>query len=103
MIETCAGEDSKIVVFDNLMQSRNLPVPSSPKTLIIVDPCVRDFVGHHLEYNEAIVRAAEQAGLRAVTLGHRDMPADVQRRINGGGCFSHDIWKRFPALARISP
>jgi len=71
--------------------------------LIIVDPCVRDFVGHHLEYNEAIVRAAEEAGLSATTLGHSEMPDEIQRRIHGVRCFSHDIWKRYPALARISP
>ncbi len=88
---------------DTLLQSQQSPLSCLPKTVIIVDPCVRDFVGHHLEYNEAIVQAAKQAGLTVATLGHRDMPAEVQSRINGVRCFSHDIWKRFPALAQKSP
>ena len=86
-----------------MSHSHHYPTSDAPKIVIIVDPCVRDFVGHHLEYNEAIVQAAAKVGLKVATLGHRDMPAEVQTRVNGVGCFSHDIWKRFPALATKSP
>jgi glycosyltransferase involved in cell wall biosynthesis/tetratricopeptide (TPR) repeat protein len=93
----------EIVEIEIVRQFHRSQTTFSFETLIIVDPCVRNFVGHHLEYDEAIVQAAARAGLTAVTLGHRDMLAEVQKRIRGVRCFSHDIWKRFPALARKSP
>jgi len=75
---------------------------SSPVTrpaFIIVDPSLRDFVGHHHAYDSTVAHAAGLAGFRAVVLGHRDAIPAVAEGLELVRCFRRDIWGRHPWAA----
>jgi glycosyltransferase involved in cell wall biosynthesis len=65
----------------------------------IVDPSLRDFVGHHFAYDLSVARAAGAAGFEAVALGHHAVIPEVARALRVVPCFRRDIWGRHP-LAR---
>src|SRR5258708_27921766 len=66
--------------------------PADRPVFCIVDPSLRDFVGHHFAYDDAVAKAALAAGFRAVILAHNAVSTEI-----GGGasvvrCFRRDIW-----------
>ena len=63
---------------------------------IIVDPSLRDFVGHHHAYDSAVAGAAGQAGFRPVVLGHHAAIPAVAEGLELMPCFRRDIWGRHP-------
>ncbi len=58
----------------------------------IVDPSVRDFIGHHLEYDASTARAAKALGYEAVCLGHAEADLAVAEQLPLRRTFRHDIW-----------
>ncbi|MBX9698675.1 MAG: glycosyltransferase, partial [Acetobacteraceae bacterium] len=62
----------------------------------IVDPSLRDFVGHHFAYDVSVAEAAEAAGFRAVALGPRDARPEVTARLPVTPVFRRDIWGKHP-------
>lgn len=71
----------------------------TPPAFIIVDPSLRDFVGHHHAYDSAVATAAGQAGFAPVVLGHHAAIPAVAEGLRLVPCFRRDIWGRHP-LAR---
>lgn len=61
----------------------------------ILDPNLRDFLGHHASYDHAVAQAATRAGYSAVVLGHQDM-AETNSALVGEArlvpAFAEDIW-----------
>src|SRR5882762_8623721 len=71
----------------------------APDRLIIVDPSLRDHIGHHAEYDRAVARAARNEGIAATVLAHRDVTADVAADVPVAPIFSNDMWGNVPAKA----
>jgi len=71
-----------------------------PDQLIVVDPSLRDYIGHHAQYDQTVLRAARQAAVDAAVLAHRESLRFV--RIEGAvdPVFSQDIWSRRRVGAR---
>ncbi|MBV1796103.1 glycosyltransferase [Siccirubricoccus sp. G192] len=67
----------------------------------IVDPSLKDFVGHHFAYDQAVAEAAEAAGFRARVLAHQAVTEAVAGAIPVRRCFRRDIWGRHPLAARL--
>lgn len=63
---------------------------------IIVDPSLRDFVGHHHAYDSAVAAAAAAAGFETVVLGHQAAIPAVAEGLRLVPCFRRDIWGRHP-------
>src|SRR6267378_3120988 len=53
----------------------------SPDHLIIVDPSLKDHIGHHAEYDRAVAQAARTGGIAVTVLAHRRVVRDVAARI----------------------
>jgi hypothetical protein len=53
------------------------PMASGPPRLLIVDQHLRNFEGHHYEYDLAVVRAARQLGLDVTLAAHNDFTDSV--------------------------
>jgi glycosyltransferase involved in cell wall biosynthesis len=68
----------------------------------IVDPSLRDFVGHHFSYDNALAAGAADAGFRPVILAHKAVSATISGRVHLRPCFHRDIWAASP-LARYLP
>ncbi len=64
----------------------------TPPLFCIADQSLRDFVGHHFSYDQAVAEAARAAGFTPLVLGHRDLPADVACQADAVPAFRDDIW-----------
>ncbi|MGA0608391.1 glycosyltransferase [Phenylobacterium sp. VNQ135] len=62
------------------------------KRLWIVDPSLKDFVGHHFEYDAATLEGAAARGYVGVCLGHRSASDLIAAQLAVRPTFSHDIW-----------
>jgi glycosyltransferase involved in cell wall biosynthesis len=69
------------------------PASNAP-VFCVVDPNLRDFVGHHFAYDHAVALAASAAGFTPLLLGHQGMPAEIAREAGARGAFRDDIWAR---------
>jgi glycosyltransferase involved in cell wall biosynthesis len=58
----------------------------------LVDPSLKDFIGHHYEYDRAVVEGAEDGGYEVVCLAHRDVIPDVVAQLPLRPAFMCDIW-----------
>lgn len=67
----------------------------------IVDPSLKDFIGHHFAYDEAVARGAIAAGYRAVTLAHHDVTDAIADSIEIHRCFRRDMWGGHPLAAYV--
>ena len=68
----------------------------SPDHLIIVDPSLKDHIGHHAEYDRAVAQAARTGGIAVTVLAHRRVVRDVAARIPVMPVFSNDMWGNAP-------
>ena len=59
--------------------------------LIMVDPGLKDQIGHHLPYATSMRDAAEQMGFDFRVLLHRDAPKSLCDDVNGVPCFQFGI------------
>ncbi len=103
------------------MDSASTPISSAPTHVFlddaakplycIVDPSLRDFVGHHYAYDAAVAHGASTAGFRPVTLAHREVAPAIAGSIAVVPCFRRDMWsgphrgsylpRRFRAVGEI--
>jgi len=66
---------------------------ASPRPLFcIIDPNLKDFVGHHYEYDQATADGALAAGYAPVVLSHRHVIAEIRSRLSVRPAFRSDIW-----------
>lgn len=71
------------------------------KVLCVVDPNLRDRLGHHFEYDYSLLEPVLRRGYEFLVLGHRQVEKAIASAMPVEGVFPHDIWERFPGLARI--
>ncbi len=69
--------------------------------LCIVDPSLKDFVGHHFEYDAAVASGGRDAGYEVVCLAHRDVQKAVSDALPVRPTFTYDIWEARPAHAEL--
>jgi SAM-dependent methyltransferase/glycosyltransferase involved in cell wall biosynthesis len=69
---------------------------SVTRTLIILDPNLKNLLGHYFEYDRSVADAAIRKGLDCVILAHRDaaLPPSVPCMV--APVYSADIWKTLP-------
>lgn len=60
--------------------------------LWIVDPSLKDFVGHHFEYDAATREGAAELGYETICLAHREASAEICEQLTAQPTFSYDIW-----------
>ena len=73
------------------------------RSLIVVDPSLKDFVGHHYEYDRAICAGAKAAGLQPVVLGHAQAIPEIAQALPFRATFSRDMWQLYPGEAGLTP
>lgn len=78
----------------------DLRIMRSP-SFIIVDPSLKDFIGHHFAYDNSVAEAAVAAGYKPVVLGHCDVAPEVSGVLDITPAFRRDIWGRHPHIARF--
>lgn len=78
-------------------------VGTLPVSVGIIDPCLKDFVGHHFEYDRAVLQGLGRRGVRAVVLGHREMEPAVRSEPSVRPVFQRDIWCNFERLKKFKP
>jgi glycosyltransferase involved in cell wall biosynthesis len=74
----------------------------SAPVFCIVDPSLRDFVGHYFAYDASIIRAAQSMGYRAMVLGPRDADAAITAAVPLVAAFRRGIWERHPWTRHLS-
>jgi glycosyltransferase involved in cell wall biosynthesis len=67
----------------------------------IVDPCLKDMEGHHFEYDRSVAEAARRRGYEVLVLGHRQVEAAIDVRLDVRKTFRRDIWESFTSLALL--
>lgn len=58
----------------------------------LVDPSLSDFIGHHYEYDRAVVQGAEKAGFEVVCLANREVTDEIAELLPVSKTFLCDIW-----------
>ena len=61
------------------------------RAFVIVDPSLRDFVGHHHAYDSAVAAAAADAGFAPVVLAHHAAILAVAGGLRLVACFRREI------------
>jgi len=65
------------------------------RRVIIIDPSLRDNIGHHIEYDRAISRAASARDLETVVLAHKEVGKSVDDFPSALPVYSSDMWRIF--------
>ncbi len=66
--------------------------PVAPQRLIVVDPSLTDFRGHHAQYDISVLEACSAEKIDASVLGHRSVSNSIDKRISVIRTFSEDMW-----------
>ncbi len=85
-----APEILRLVAKTGSLPVRKARLKKRPK-LIMVDPGLRDDIGHYLPYAVSLKKAAEEFGLEFTTLVHRDATAEVCAAVQGIPCFRYGV------------
>jgi len=64
----------------------------------LVDPSLKDFIGHHYEYDRAVIEGAEADGYEVVTLAHKQVISEIASRLKLRPAFACDIWAVPPGV-----
>lgn len=70
----------------------------SAARFFVVDPSLRDFVGHHFEYDAATLAGAQAFGFESHCLAHRAATAAISAELKLKSVFSYDIWAAPPGV-----
>lgn len=66
--------------------------PNKKPVFCLVDPSLSDFIGHHYEYDRAVVEGAETAGFDVVCLANQAVTDEIVERLPVRKTFLCDIW-----------
>ncbi len=67
--------------------------PDEPTRLFhIIDPNLRDLVGHYFEYDRAVAEGAAARGYKPIIMAHRAVEPEIARRVGAHAVFTRDIW-----------
>jgi glycosyltransferase involved in cell wall biosynthesis len=70
-------------------------------TFCIVDPTLKDLVGHYYAYDAAVAQAASQCGYTPLILAHRLVGREIAGRLRVEPSFSADMWGERPPASRF--
>jgi glycosyltransferase involved in cell wall biosynthesis/tetratricopeptide (TPR) repeat protein len=70
----------------------------SAARFFVVDPSLRDFVGHHFEYDAATLAGARAYGFEAHCLAHRAATLAISAELKLKSVFTYDIWGAPPGV-----
>lgn len=73
------------------MRRRKRPAERA-RAFCIVDPNLKDIVGHYFAYDAAVANGARQAGYQPIVLAHRDVESELAASVGAQPVFSEDIW-----------
>ncbi|MHB8727678.1 MAG: glycosyltransferase [Sulfuricaulis sp.] len=62
------------------------------KRIIVVDPSLTDFIGHHAQYDISVIENAEQSGIKGLVLSHKSACDTIGRHVQVIRTFSEDMW-----------
>lgn len=62
------------------------------KRIIVIDPSLTDFLGHHAQYDISIIESAERLGIKGIVLSHQSVCDSIDERIPVIRTFSEDMW-----------
>ena len=71
--------------------------------VIIIDPNLVDFSGHHFEYNFSIAKAAQRKGDQVTVLGHQHIDTEIRDQLQVLPSFRMTIWDGFQRYPRYHP
>lgn len=66
--------------------------PITPKRVVIVDPSLTDFRGHHAQYDISVSEACEAANIIGCVLAHKAVSDSIDKKIPVVRTFSEDMW-----------
>ena len=69
------------------------------RRVIISDPSLRDFVGHHYAYDTSILDALDAQGIAGEVLAHRDAPRFLPADARIDPVYTEDMWRNLRAPA----
>ncbi|MFQ5851913.1 MAG: glycosyltransferase [Candidatus Binatia bacterium] len=73
----------------------------SGEVFCIVDPNLKDLLGHHFAYDFSLAEAARKRGHEVLVLAHKQVEPSIRTVMQVEGVFSHTIWDTYPRLAQI--
>lgn len=76
----------------------------NPKRLVIVDPSLMDFQGHHAQYDLSIAKHALKIGLDVSLISHCSISREISSKVHAVPAFSENMWggDRIPLSNRKS-
>jgi glycosyltransferase involved in cell wall biosynthesis len=74
-----------------ITQCSSAKVPKKRPKLIMVDPSLKDQIGHHFSYAASMREAAEHMGFDFRVLTHQDAFPSIRDAVNGIPCFRYGI------------
>jgi glycosyltransferase involved in cell wall biosynthesis len=74
----------------------------SSDVFCIVNPCLKNLVGHYFEYDRSLVAPARQRGYEVVILGHQQAEPAISEMMPLQKSFTRDIWHTYPSLKHLN-
>ena len=71
------------------------------KVLCIVDPNLKDTVGHNYEYDRAILKGVEKHNYDCIILAQENVTSEIAQLLPVKKVFRKTMWDSFPRLAKI--
>lgn len=78
------------------------PPHSTAVDVIVIDPNLKDTLGHYLEYDAAVVKGLRAAGARPILLAHRAVQSGIVDVLGAQPVFRDDIWSDSGRASRWS-
>ena len=72
------------------------------KRIIVVDPSLTDFVGHHAQYDISVIENAEELGMEGLVLCHRSVSDTIGKHVQVIRTFSEDMWGVLRVRRRVA-
>ncbi len=84
-----------MTAFENMKENSRTggaPESNNNPAFYIVDPNLRNVVGHYFEYDRTVAEGAAENGYRTVILANRDVEPAIAARVGAHPVFTRDIW-----------
>lgn len=62
------------------------------KRIVVVDPSLTDFIGHHAQYDISVIENAEKLGIKGLVLSHKFACDTIGQHVQVIRTFSEDMW-----------
>ncbi len=62
------------------------------KRIVIVDPSLTDFLGHHAQYDLSIAKCAKMVGVDVAVISHQSISQEISDKVRAISVFSEDMW-----------